>query len=407
MKILLSGIARYRTVLAPACGCRLHSSFRAEDLQIQVTDRPRLKPSLKNLTFGAEFSDHMLEIDWTEQEGWGFPVIKPLAPFVLHPASKVFHYAPELFEGLKAYRCVDGHIRLFRPMENMARMAKTAARGCLPDFDQGELLKCIKKLISLDAEWVPFSDQCSLYVRPSVIGTEPTLGISMSNQAKIFVITGPVGAYYPTGLKPISLLADPRFVRAWPGGSGSYKLGSNYAPTVMIQRYALSEHNCQQVLWLYGEDHQMTEVGTMNLFVYWINEQGEEELVTPRLDTGLVLPGVTRKSLLEITREWNEFKVTETDISMKSFVRALKEGRVKEVFGSGTACVVSPVDKILYEGQDLHIGSGYDQTSLAQKLYDTLLDIQYYRTPHKWMETIEAGLDEEKGSSGNHVENMF
>ncbi|RUS80005.1 hypothetical protein EGW08_012239 [Elysia chlorotica] len=395
---LFSTIARHHKSVAP-CLCRAYSSFRFEDLQIQVTDKPRPKPEPKNLTFGAEFSDHMLEIDWSEKDGWGFPIIKPLAPFIMHPACKVFHYAPELFEGIKAYRCVDGTIRIFRPMENMSRMAATAARACLPDFDQGELLKCIKKLVSLDHEWVPHSEQCSLYIRPAAIGTEPTLGITMSNMAKIFVITGPVGAYYPTGLKPISLLADPSFVRAWPGGSGMYKLGSNYAPTIAIQRYALKNNNCQQVLWLYGEDHQMTEVGTMNLFVYWINEDGEEELLTPTLDSGLVLPGITRKSLLQITREWNEFKVSETEISMARFIKALNEGRVREVFGSGTACVVAPVNRILYKGQDLHIGTGSDQKSLAQKLYDTLTDIHYFRTPHKWMETLDTGLEEEKCST--------
>ncbi|GFN78735.1 Branched-chain-amino-acid aminotransferase [Plakobranchus ocellatus] len=177
---------------------------------------------------------------------------------------------------MKCYRGVDNKIRLFRPMENMLRMTRSTARTALPPFDELELLKCIKKLVSIDQEWVPYADDCSLYLRPTYIGTEPSLGVTLSADAKLFVITGPVGPFFPTGMKAVRLLADPQFVRAWPGGCGAYKMGSNYAPTVAVQRYALKEHNCQQVLWLYGDDHQMTEVGTMNLFVYWINENGGE-----------------------------------------------------------------------------------------------------------------------------------
>ncbi|GFN78731.1 Branched-chain-amino-acid aminotransferase, partial [Plakobranchus ocellatus] len=457
---LKAAIRSHSRALA-SCYCRLYSSFRADDLRIQVTNKPGSKPDTNSLTFGTQFSDHMFEVNWTLQHGWGAPEIKPLAPFVMHPASKVFHYAQECFEGLKAYRCVDGTIRVFRPMENMKRMLRTAERGNLPQvfyfgtsgflafarpgadsapkhapkghcplqaaesktqtpcpplhavaallytvtyyygmamspmqFDGAELVKCMKKLISIDSEWVPHSDQCSLYVRPTIIAIEPTLGLYTSHHVKLFVITSPVGAYYPTGLKPVSLLADPQFVRAWPGGCGSVKLGSNYAPTIAVQAYALKEHNCQQVLWLFGDDHLMTEVGSMNLFIYWINENGEEEMVTPALESGIVLPGITRKSLLQLAQEWNEFKVTEQDIPMKKFVKALKEGRVREVFGAGTACVVSPVNKIIYEGEELHIGSESEtqsqSSSLTQRFYDTLLDIQYFRTPHKWMETLDV-----------------
>ncbi|KAH9518806.1 branched-chain-amino-acid aminotransferase, partial [Bulinus truncatus] len=353
---------------------RSASTFRYEDLQVTLAENLSPKPDSENLKFGAHTADHMLEIDWSAQHGWAAPQIKPVAPLQIHPAAKVLHYASELFEGMKAYRCVDNKIRMFRPMENMSRMAKTAKRSALPDFDQSEFLRCIKKLISIDQEWVPESQKCSLYVRPTFIGTEPALGVTASNMAKLFVITGPVGPYFPTGLKPVSLLADPKYVRAWPGGCGGYKMGSNYAPTVAIQSLAVNKFGCQQVLWLYGDDHQMTEVGTMNLFVYWINESGEEELITPPLETGLILPGVTRKSLLELSRQWNEFKVSEKTITMKTFIKALNEGRVKEVFGAGTACVVCPVSKILYLDQELLVHTE-TVNSLTQRFFNEITDI--------------------------------
>ncbi|XP_059154408.1 branched-chain-amino-acid aminotransferase, cytosolic-like [Physella acuta] len=384
------------------CYTRLMSSFRYEDLQITLTDKPQKKPDNDKLKFGAHTADHMLEIDWSAEDGWGVPQIRPVTPLQIHPAAKVLHYACELFEGMKAYRCVDNKIRMFRPMENMKRMSRSAKRSALPDFDKHELLKCIKKLISVDQEWVPYSDKCTLYVRPTFIGTEPTLGVTESNMAKLFVITGPVGPYFPTGMKPVSLLADPQYVRAWPGGCGNYKMGSNYAPTTAIQSIAVKKHDCQQVLWLFGEDHQMTEVGTMNLFVFWVNEKGEEELITPPLETGMILPGVTRKSLLELSRQWDEFKVSEQVITMKMFIKALNEGRVKEVFGAGTACVVCPVSKILYQGQELKIDAG-KVDCLTQRFYKEINDIHFYRKPHHWMEWVEDEKEISFRSAGAQV----
>ncbi|BFZ04297.1 hypothetical protein BsWGS_07336 [Bradybaena similaris] len=389
----LAVLSRRQTNLR-LCNSRLLSSFRYEDMQITLTDKPARKPDNDRLKFGAHISDHMLEIDWTEQHGWGCPQIKPVEPLRIHPAAKVLHYATELFEGMKAYRCVDNKIRLFRPMENLKRMALTAQRTALPEFDKLELLKCMKKLISIDQEWVPYSQRCSLYIRPTFIGTEPALGVSCSNQAKLFVIVGPVGPYFPTGMKPVSLLADPAYVRAWPGGCGMYKMGSNYGPTIAIQEIAVKKYNCQQVLWLYGDDHQMTEVGTMNLFVYWTNESGEKELITPPLESGLILPGVTRKSLLELSRQWNEFKVSEQPITMNRFIKALNEDRVKEVFGAGTACIVCPVSRILYKEKELNIQTTDDPRNLTQRFYKEINDIHFYRKASSWMETVEENEEE-------------
>ncbi|KAK3798722.1 hypothetical protein RRG08_056773 [Elysia crispata] len=370
------------------------SSFRADDLHITLTDKPKPKPSYDNLPFGGNTSDHMFEVDYTPAMGWSRPVIRPVEPLQIHPAAKVLHYASELFEGMKCYRCVDGKIRMFRPMENLERMERSAVRAGLPPYDRFEFLKVIKKLINIDQEWVPYSDRCSMYIRPTFIATEPSLGVTQSTDAKLFVIAGPTGPYFKTSMKAIRLLADPQYVRAWPGGCGAFKMGSNYAPTVAIQAYAQREHNCQSVLWLFGDDHQMTEAGTMNFFVFWTNEAGEQELVTPPLDAGLILPGVTRKSVLELTRQWNEFKVTEEVIPMGKFIKALNEGRVKEVFGSGTASIVCPVGQILYQGQELHITDTDDIGELTQRICHDINEIHYYLKPHPWMESIDIDGDE-------------
>ncbi|CAL1271717.1 unnamed protein product [Larinioides sclopetarius] len=216
----------------------------------------------------------MFEVEWTEDQGWGKPVISPLHGLVLHPAAKVLHYAQELFEGLKAFRSKSGKTILFRPEMNIKRMLSTAERASLPLFDADELLKCMKKLIAIDQHWIPEKEGCSLYVRPTLIGIEPSLGIASSKKALLFIITGPVGAYFSSGQeKAVSLLADPKHVRAWPGGVGNKKMGCNYAPTIHIQQIAERE-NLQQVLWLYGENHQLTEVGSMNIFVLLVNTAG-------------------------------------------------------------------------------------------------------------------------------------
>jgi len=228
-----------------------------------------------------------------------------------------------------------------------------------------------------------------------MIGTDPTLGVANSNSAKLFVLTGPVGAYYPTGFQPISLLADSTFIRAFPGGVGSYKMGCNYAPTILIGRIA-GEMGCQQVLWLYDRDEKLTEVGTMNIFIYWVNELGEHELITPPLKDGLILPGVTRDSLLAIARNWGEFQVTERYPTMEEVRRACAEQRILQIFGAGTACVVSPVGRILYRNpntnqyEDLLIPTMTSKANVMQRFYDTIMDIQYGRIDMpEWTTLVE------------------
>jgi len=368
-------VARWQsTGLLPLSSARLNME------QASLMDM-KPKPPVDQLAFGKIFTDHMLTIDWTVSEGWGDPQIKPFANFSIHPASKVLHYAQELFEGMKAYRGVDDKIRLFRPMHNMARMNLTASRACLPMFDGHELVECIRKLVVMDQEWVPHCTSSALYIRPTMIGLEPTLGVSPATEARLFVVMCPVGPYYATGFKPVKLLADPQYVRAWPGGSGYTKMGSNYAPTLWTQRIA-EQHGCHQCLWLFGEDHEITEVGAMNLFILLSRDDGTRELVTPPLSSGIILPGVTRRSIIEITQTWPDLTVTERKITMAEVMNARAEGRLLEMFGSGTAAVVSPVGGLHYQGVLHSIPTPED--GLAVKILNVMSDIYYGKVSSPW-----------------------
>ncbi|XP_063495677.1 branched-chain-amino-acid aminotransferase, cytosolic isoform X7 [Symphalangus syndactylus] len=278
-------------------------TFKAKDLIVTPATILKEKPDPNNLVFGTVFTDHMLTVEWSSEFGWEKPHIKPFQNLSLHPGSSALHYAVELLEGLKAFRGVDNKIRLFRPNLNMDRMHRSAVRATLPVFDKEELLECIQQLVKLDQEWVPYSTSASLYIRPTFIGTEPSLGVKKPTKALLFVLLSPVGPYFSSGtFNPVSLWANPKYVRAWKGGTGDCKMGGNYGSSLFAQCEAV-DNGCQQVLWLYGEDHQITEVGTMNLFLYWINEDGEEELATPPLD-GIILPGVTRQCILDLAHQW-------------------------------------------------------------------------------------------------------
>nr|KAF6493754.1 branched chain amino acid transaminase 1 [Rousettus aegyptiacus] len=382
-------------------------TFKAKDLIITPATILKEKPDPNTLVFGTVFTDHMLTVEWSSEFGWEKPHIKPLQNLSLHPGSSALHYAVEilncsstiskdwslpsdmsrhlchLFEGMKAFRGVDNKIRLFRPNLNMDRMHQSAIRATLPRFDKDELLECIQQLVKLDQEWVPYSTSASLYIRPTLIGTEPSLGIKKPTKALIFVILSPVGPYFPRGnFDPVSLWANPKFVRAWKGGTGDCKMGGNYGSSLFALCEAM-DNECQQVLWLYGENTQITEAGAMNLFLYWINEDGEEELTTPPLD-GIILPGVTRQSILDLAREWGEFKVSERYLTMDDLITALEQNRVREMFGSGTACVVCPVSDILYKSENIHIPTMENGPKLASRILDKLTNIQYGREESDW-----------------------
>lgn len=265
-------------------------TFKYKDLQIELSKtNPDLPADPSELKFGHKFTDHMLSIEWNATDGWKAPKIAKLKNLEMHPAAKCLHYSIQIFEGMKAYYGVDGKLRLFRPDLNMNRFLKSTLRSALPEFDKTELLSCIKKFTEIEQDWIPHSTVASLYLRPTFIGTEPTLGVSTTNSAHLYVLASPTGPYFPTGFKPISLLADPKYVRAFPGGAGNVKVGSNYGPTIFVGIEA-NQKGCQQVLWLFGEKEYLTEAGTMNMFLVLKNNNGETELITPPLD-GTILEG--------------------------------------------------------------------------------------------------------------------
>ncbi|KAL4703413.1 hypothetical protein ACJJTC_011202 [Scirpophaga incertulas] len=252
-------------------------SFRYDDLRVSLAAPYQLrpKPDVGDLGFGKFFTDHMLKVYYQPTlGGWQKPEISPFENLSMHPASKALHYAVQLFEGMKAYRGKDDKIRLFRPELNMHRMNLAAQRSSLPMFDGEELIKCISRLVQIDQEWVPHSEQSTLYIRPTLIGIEPAFGVQASDSALLFVILSPVSSYYKASSDgAVSIYADPSVVRAFPGGVGNRKVGSNYGPTIETTSKA-SKLGHHQVLWLFGPDHQLTEVGAMNIFMVYVNENG-------------------------------------------------------------------------------------------------------------------------------------
>ncbi|KAF2496258.1 branched-chain-amino-acid aminotransferase [Lophium mytilinum] len=359
-------------------------------LSIEKTTTPKTLLPPEELVFGRNFTDHMLSLEWTASEGWLPARITPYQNLSLDPATCVFHYAFEAFEGMKAYKDKNGKIRLFRPDKNMERFNKSAARIALPNFDGDALIDLIGKFVKLDERFIPEARGYSLYLRPTIIGTQRTLGVGPPASALLYVIASPVGPYYPTGFKAVSLEATDYAVRAWPGGVGDKKLGANYAPCIVPQMQAASR-GFHQNLWLFGEEEYVTEVGTMNLFAAIKNkETGQKELLTAPLD-GTILEGVTRDSVLGLARERLEpqgWKVDERKFTMQEVSDASDEGRLLEIFGSGTAAVVSPVRKISWKGRLVECGLEDNQEAgpIAQQMKD-------------WMEEIQYG---DKGSEDHH-----
>ncbi|KAJ7293334.1 branched-chain amino acid aminotransferase II [Mycena rebaudengoi] len=369
-------------------------------LEITRHASPATPPPPKTLVFGHTFTDHMLTIPWDAVAGWGAPQIKPYGPLQLEPSSTVLHYAQTLFEGMKAYRDAQGKVTLFRPDMNMRRMNNSARRIALPTFNGDALLELIKRLISLDKHWIPRSRAtASTCARHSVLGTQKAIGVGPPNEALLFVILSPVGPYYPSGFKPIALYGTTEFVRAAPGGTGAYKLGVNYAPGVLPQKSAAALGYSQN-LWLHGPEHYLTEVGTMNMFVVFTREDGATELVTPPLD-GMILPGITRDSVLALAREHaagtnrladltQNLVVSERGVTMKEVIDAAAAGRLVEMFGAGTAAVISPVDRIGYLGTDVHIPTGADGMGpVSRPIWTELVGRQWGTIPSEWSVEVE------------------
>ena len=288
---------------------------------------------------------------------------------------------------MKAYRDASGRVRLFRPALNMARLGRSMAKLALgPPLDEAGYLACIARFAAVEKAWIPQGDGFSLYLRPTVIGTQATLGVGPSRSLKLFTLATPVGPYYPEGFKPVSIYAESAAVRAWPGGAGDTKLGGNYAPTIAVQR-AAAARGYAQVLWLFGPSLHVTEVGTMNLFVLWRRPgDGLLELITAPLD-GTILPGVTRDSILALAKGWGEFEVSERAFTMHELQEALEGGRVVEMFGAGTAAVVCPIRQLHFAGKDHAVPLDSADASAGagkatRRFWKELLDIQYGRKEH-------------------------
>jgi branched-chain amino acid aminotransferase len=352
------------------------------------------RPAKEDLVFGRTFSDHMLAVEWNVEQQWGDPKIVPYQNLSISPAASCLHYGLQAFEGLKAYRSLEtgrgeDSVLMFRPDMNMKRLQSSMDRLHLPgsDFDHGELLRCIYELVKLDRKWIPPGEGYSLYIRPTVIATTRYLGVAPPDSILLFVITSPVGPYYRTGFQPVRLTTDTPYVRAWPGGTGSAKVGGNYAPTMKPQQEA-SQEGYSQVLWLFGDDEQVTEVGAMNVFfVIRSGATGRPELVTPPLTRGDILPGVTRDSILRLVRRggpgFGGYDVSERPVTMPEVRRASDEGRLVEAFGAGTAAVVSPIEAIQYRGADIEVPATGELTKL---LWKEITGIQYGKVkgPDGW-----------------------
>lgn len=342
------------------------------EITIKKTNHPKPKPDESKLGFGTHFTDYMLNMDYTSDLGWHNPRVEPYAPFVLDPATMVLHYGQGIFEGMKAYRTDNGDIQLFRPRNNFKRFNYSARHLCMPEIDVELALKALKELLRIEKDWVPSAPGTSLYIRPTMIATDPFLGVRASHTYRFFIILSPVGAYYAEGFNPIKIMVTREHVRAVRGGVGDTKTMGNYAASLLAGQKA-AEAGYTQVLWLDGiEQKYVEEVGSMNIF-FVINN----ELITPEL-TGSILPGITRDSVLQLAQQWG-MSVNERKISIDEVLEAHQTGTLTEVFGSGTAAVISPVGELKYEDKIILIGDG-KVGPMAQKFFDAMTDIQYARS---------------------------
>lgn len=338
------------------------------DFSVTKTTAPKNKPNPDTLKFGTDFTDHMFIMDYEEGKGWHNGRIVPYAPISLDPAAVVFHYAQEMFEGLKAYRTADGKVLLFRPDMNAKRTNRTNDRLCIPQIDEELFVEAIKAVIKTDADWVPEKEGTSLYIRPFIIADEPFLGVRRANHYKFIIILSPVGPYYAGGLTPTKIYVEDKYVRASAGGTGEAKCGGNYAASLKAQEEA-QEKGYEQILWLDGVERKyVEEIGTSNAFFVIA-----DEVITAPLE-GTILPGITRDSVIQVLRD-SGCKVSEKRLSINDVEKAYKEGIFSEMFASGTAAVISPVGELMYNGYKMIINGG-GIGPVAQMLYDTIYGIQ-------------------------------
>lgn len=337
-------------------------------IEKHLTATPKEKPT-GALGFGKIFTDHMFIMEYSAEKGWHDAKIVPFADISLSPASMVFHYGQEMFEGMKAYKTADGRILLFRPEKNIERMNNTNARMCIPYVEPADALQAIEELVAVESDWIPTEPGTSLYIRPFIIATDPFLGVHPSKTYKFIIILSPVGSYYAGGLAPVKICVEDEYVRAVKGGTGFAKVGGNYAASLIGQENA-EKKGYAQVLWLDGIEHKyIDEVGAMNVFFVI-----DGKIVTPKLE-GNILPGVTRDSVL-IYLNKKGYTVEERRISIEEVYEAGEQGKLNEMFGTGTAAVISPVGLLDWHGKKLVINNG-EIGELSQKLYDEITGIQF------------------------------
>ena len=349
-----------------------------QSIELIRTTAPKQKPNASTLGFGKYFTDHMFVMDYSPELGWHDAKIVPFGNLSLHPAATVFHYGAEIFEGLKAYKTPNGDIQLFRPTENIARMNNSAERICLPKLDPDFALEALKKFVDTEREWVPDADGTSLYLRPYLFGNDETLGVHTIQNAKYIVIASPVGSYYPEGINPVKIMIETEDVRAGRGGTGYTKCGGNYAASNRAGEVA-EKKGFSQVLWLDGVERKyIEEVGAMNVMF-----KIDGVVVTPKL-TGSILPGVTRKSCIQLLKD-KGIPVEERLLSVDELMEAAENGHLEEAWGCGTAAVVSPIGQLSYGDND-HIVNHFKIGEVTQYLYDTLTGIQWGKLPdtHGW-----------------------
>jgi branched-chain amino acid aminotransferase len=351
-------------------------------LTITKADQLKTKPDDSKLSFGTIFTDYMFNMDYNPQDGWHNPRIEPYASLDMDPATMVLHYGQAVFEGLKAYRTETGAVQLFRPRENFKRLNNSSRRLCIPEIDENLALDFLKKLLTIEKDWVPSAPGTSLYIRPTIIATDPFLGVRASHTYRFFIILSPVGAYYAEGFNPVKIWVTRHYVRAVRGGVGEAKTPGNYAASLYAAEQA-HKHGYTQVLWLDGiEQEYIEEVGAMNIF-FVING----ELITPMLN-GSILPGITRDSVMGLAKMWG-IKVSERKIGISEVIDVHASGKLDEIFGSGTAAVISPVGEIKYGDTVITVSDG-KVGAMAKKFYKELTDIQYGKTKDHagWIEPI-------------------
>ena len=345
------------------------------EIKITKTTNKGTLPEASTLGFGKVFTDHMFIMDYANGT-WQNARIVPFQRLAIHPASTVLHYGSEIFEGLKAYRTKDGSVQLFRPLENIKRLNRSAERMCLPTLPEEETLEALKKFIEIEQDWVPSKEGTSLYIRPFMFGNDETLGVHSVKNATFVIITSPVGSYYKEGINPVKIMIEDEDVRAVRGGTGEAKCGGNYAASTRAGQRA-EQKGYSQVLWLDGVERKyIEEVGAMNV-MFKINGK----VVTPKL-VGSILPGITRKSIIEILKA-EGYEVEERLLSVDELIEALENGTLEEAYGCGTAAVVSPIGELAYKGKKYTINNG-KIGALTQYLYDTLTGIQWGNVEDKF-----------------------